>query len=262
MWSALSAMGNSVAKAAALDFGVQWGCWAIAAALKTEKFYDLAGSGTFFALALQSLRWGGTYHTRQKVQTGMVMAWAARLGTYLFSRILHDGADRRFNNVRNRPGIFFIYWTLQGVWIFSTLLPTLLLNNKKKDRPLTTRDYVGWGMWSLGFIFEVVADYQKSRFKANPENAGRFINEGLWSISRHPNYFGEILMWSGLYVSASSVLKGWEHISVISPLFLSHLLINVSGIPMLEAYGLKKWGADPAYQEYVRNTAKLVPFFW
>ena len=91
---------------------------------------------------------------------------------------------------------------------------------------------------------------------------GKFIRDGLWSISRHPNYFGEILMWSGLYLSASSVLSGWEHISVISPLFLSYLLINVSGIPMLEAYGQKKWGADPAYQEYLRNTAKLVPFLW
>ncbi|KAK7493212.1 hypothetical protein BaRGS_00015549 [Batillaria attramentaria] len=255
-------MGNSLAKAAAVDVGIQWCCWVLAAALKTEKFYDLAGSGTFFALAYQSLRWGGTYHTRQKVQTGMVMTWAARLGLYLFSRVLQDGRDRRFNNVRDRPGVFFIYWTLQAVWVFSTLLPTLMLNSKKDDKPLTTRDYIGWGLWGLGFFFEVVADYQKSQFKANPENAGRFINQGLWSLSRHPNYFGEILMWSGLYVSASSVLSGWEHISVISPLFLSYLLINVSGIPMLEAYGRKKWGAEPAYQEYVRNTAKLIPFIW
>ncbi|XP_076461945.1 uncharacterized protein LOC143294365 [Babylonia areolata] len=255
-------MGNSLAKAAALDFGIQWGCWVLASALKTEKFYDLAGSSTFFALALQSLRWGGTYHTRQKIQTGLVMAWAARLGTYLFSRIQHDGVDRRFNNVRDRPGVFFVYWSLQGVWVLSTLLPTLLLNSKKEDSPLSARDYLGWGMWGVGFLFETVADYQKSRFKANPENTGKFISEGLWSISRHPNYFGEILMWSGLYVSASSVLSGWEHLSVVSPLFLSFLLINVSGIPMLETYGQKKWGGDPAYQDYVRKTAKLIPFIW
>lgn len=91
---------------------------------------------------------------------------------------------------------------------------------------------------------------------------GKFINQGLWSISRHPNYFGEILMWSGLYVSASSVLKGWEHISIISPILLSYLLTNISGIPFLEGYGKKKWGADPAYQAYVKNTAKLIPFLW
>ncbi|KAL8600571.1 hypothetical protein ACOMHN_062443 [Nucella lapillus] len=236
-------MGNSLAKAAALDFGIQWGCWVIAAALKTEKFYDLTGSSTFLALALQSLRWGGTYHTRQKIQTGLVVIWAARLGTYL-------------------PGVFFVYWSLQGVWVFSTLLPTLLLNGKTDDVPLSLRDYVGWSLWGLGFLFETVADHQKSRFKADPQNTGKFINEGLWSISRHPNYFGEIVMWSGLYISASSVLSGWEHISVISPLLLSHLLINVSGIPMLEKYGQKRWGGDPAYQNYVRKTAKLIPFVW
>lgn len=255
-------MGNNIAKAAALDFGIQWCCWVFAASMQTEKFYDLAGSSTFIVLALQSLRWGGTYHTRQKVQTGMVLAWAARLGTYLFSRILHDGVDRRFNNVRHRPGVFLVYWTIQGLWVLSTLLPTLLLNMKKKDHPLSKQDYAGWVLWTIGFLFEVVADYQKSSFKANPDNAGKFICHGLWSISRHPNYFGEILMWSGLYISASTVLSGWEHISVISPILLTILLTKVSGIPPLEAYGKKKWGGDVNYQKYVQNTAKLVPFIW
>ncbi|XP_076465227.1 uncharacterized protein LOC143297000 [Babylonia areolata] len=260
--SSVFTMGNTVAKAAALDFGIQWCCWAVAAALRTEKFYDLAGSCTFFTLALLSLKWGRTYFTRQKIQSGMVMAWAIRLGTYLFSRILHEGMDRRFNNVRDKPGVFFVYWTIQGLWVLCTLLPTLLLNQKKRDRPLRKQDYVGWGLWGLGFVLEVVADYQKSRFRADPSNAGQFIQHGLWSISRHPNYLGEILMWSGLYISAASVLSGWEHVSIISPVFLSYLLIKVSGIPLLEAYGMKKWGATAAYQEYVGNTAKLVPFVW
>ncbi|KAL8598312.1 hypothetical protein ACOMHN_047633 [Nucella lapillus] len=255
-------MGNSLAKAAAVDFGIQWCCWIVASALKTEKFYDLAGSGTFFALALLSLRWGRTYFTRQKIQSGMVMAWALRLGTYLFSRILQEGVDRRFNNVRDKPGIFFVYWTIQGVWALCTLLPTLMLNGKKRDRPLRKRDYLGWGLWGLGFLLEVLADHQKSAFRADPQNAGQFIHHGLWSISRHPNYLGEILMWTGLYVSASSVLSGWEHVSVISPAFLTFLLLKVSGIPMLEAYGQKKWGASVEYQDYLRNTAKLVPFIW
>lgn len=117
-------------------------------------------------------------------------------------------------------------------------------------------------MWVFGFLFEVIADHQKSRFKSNPDNAGKFINEGLWSLSRHPNYFGEILMWSGLYLSSTSVLKGWEHISVISPVLLSYLLTRVSGIPLLEKAGMKKWGDQPDYQEYIKNTAKLIPYIW
>ncbi|XP_071102209.1 uncharacterized protein [Haliotis cracherodii] len=255
-------MGNSLIKAAALDFGAQWACWAVAAALRTEKFYDLAGSGTFFLLAWQSLKWGNTFHPRQRVATGMVMAWACRLGMYLFTRILKDGKDRRFNNVRDKPGVFLAYWTIQGVWVMSTLLPVLMLNSKKEDKPVSTRDYIGWALWALGFFFEAVGDYQKSAFRANPDNAGMFIKHGLWSLCRHPNYFGEILMWTGLYITSSKALSGFEHISVISPIFLSFLLTQVSGIPLLEKYASKKWGSNPQYQLYVKNTAKLVPYIW
>merc|ERR1711976_73654 len=87
------------------------------------------------------------------------------------------------------------------MWIFVTLLPTLSLNSKRKDHELCVRDYAGWAIWAVGFFFEALADHQKSVFKANAENAGQFITSGLWSISRHPNYFGEILMWLGLYIS-------------------------------------------------------------
>lgn len=260
-------MGNSIAKSAAIDFGLQWACWTVAATLKTEKFYDLAGSATFILLTARSFNAIKSPNTRQKVNSGMVIAWAARLGTFLFTRVLKDGHDSRFNVVKHKPGLFWIYWTIQGVWVLSTLLPTLIVNSKqdkkddKKDE-ITMQDYIGWGMWVFGFLFEIMADHQKSQFRNNPENTGKFISQGLWSISRHPNYFGEILMWSGLYLSATSVLKGWEHVSVISPLLLTYLLTNVSGIPLLEAAGKKRWGSDPSYQDYVKNTAKLVPYIW
>ncbi|CAL1547301.1 unnamed protein product [Lymnaea stagnalis] len=260
--SIFTTMGSTLGKAVILDFGIQWACWAVAASLKTEKFYDLAGSSTYILLTFLSMNQNKTIHTRQKVNSSMVIAWASRLGFYLFTRILKDGSDKRFNAVKTKPGVFWIYWTLQGVWVFSTLLPTLIVNSKKDNTRIKTRDYAGWGLWGLGFLMEVLADYQKSQFRKNPENAGKFINTGLWSISRHPNYFGEILMWSGLYVSASSTLKGWEHISIISPLFLTFLLTNVSGIPPLEAAGQKRWGSDPDYVAYVKNTAKLIPYIW
>ncbi|XP_005098593.1 delta(14)-sterol reductase [Aplysia californica] len=256
-------MGNSLAKSVAIDFGIQWACWVVAAVLKTEKFYDLAGSSTFVLLTVLTFLGIQSPSTRQKVNSGMVIAWAVRLGTFLFTRVLKDGKDSRFDVVKHRPGLFWIYWTIQGVWVLSTLLPTLIVNGKqdRKDE-ITKQDYVGWGMWTVGFLIEVIADHQKGVFKNNPANAGKFITSGLWSVSRHPNYFGEILMWTGLYVSSTSVLRGWEHIGIISPLLLTYLLTRVSGIPLLEALGKKRWGNEPAYQEYVRNTAKLIPYIW
>ncbi|VDH93071.1 Hypothetical predicted protein [Mytilus galloprovincialis] len=253
---------SNLVKAAAVDFGIQWACWAVAATLKTEKFYDLAGSSTFFLLALQSLRWNRTYFTRQKVQTGMVMAWALRLGTFLFTRILKEGHDKRFNKVRDNPRVFWFYWTVQGVWVLLTLLPTLLVNSKKEDQPLTKKDYIGWGLWVAGFILETVADYQKSSFRNNPDNEGQFINVGLWKMVQYPNYLGEIMMWSGLYLTSTSVLKGWEHLAVVSPIFLTYLLTNLSGIPLQEKSAMRRYGSNPDFLKHIQNTKKLIPFIW
>lgn len=256
----VSAMGNILLKCAVTDLAIQWVGWGVASAFKTEKFYDLAGSGTFVLLTLLSRRWGGSGYRRQNVQSGLVTAWGLRLGSFLFLRIMNEGLDRRFNKARDSPGTFFIYWTMQAVWVFVTLLPTLILNSEQRDQPLGVRDYLGWGLWALGFTTEGIADQQKWNFKKDPDNVGRFIRSGLWAYSRHPNYLGEILQWTGLYLSASSVMQGAQHLSVVSPLFLYFLLNYVSGVPILEKQALKKWGSDPDYQEYMRNTPVLWPF--
>uniref|UniRef100_A0A3Q2ZUC4 Si:ch211-210c8.6 n=2 Tax=Kryptolebias marmoratus TaxID=37003 RepID=A0A3Q2ZUC4_KRYMA len=252
-------MGGTLARCAATDLGIQWFCWVLAAALRTEKFYDLAGSGTFILLTHLSRVWGGAGHARQKVQAGLVTAWGLRLGTFLFLRILKDGHDRRFDHVRDSPGTFFVYWTVQAVWVFITLLPTLMLNTERRNVPLGARDYIGWAVWSLGFATETIADRQKWLFKSNPDNAGKFIRSGLWAYSRHPNYAGEILQWAGLWLSASSVMRGPQHLSVASPLFVWFLLRHVSGVPILEKQAAKRWGSEPAFQDYVQNTPLLWP---
>ena len=263
MGSFLSAgMKNPLFTAAAIDFGIQWICWAVASILQTEKFYDLAGSSTFVFLTLLTLRWQRKVNLRQIIQSGCVTVWGLRLGLYLFHRILQDGKDSRFDKVRGNPRVFFIYWTIQGVWIFMTLLPTLILNASAKDEELTWKDYLGWAFWLIGFILEAGADYQKSQFKANPANKGKWIASGLWSISRHPNYLGEMLMWSSLFLPASAVMSGYQYLSAISPMFVAYLLTRVSGIPLLERQGLKKWGHLPAYQDYRRSTAVLIPYIW
>ncbi|XP_067943596.1 kelch domain-containing protein 3-like [Watersipora subatra] len=183
----------------------------------------------------------------------------SRLGLYLFTRILKDGKDRRFDKIKHDPKKFLVAWTLQGVWVFSNLLPTIIQNAKRSDVPIGIKEYLGWAVWLVGWLIQIVADQQKSSFRAQPENAGKFITSGLWALSRHPNYFGEILMWAGLYVSAFNSLKGWEHLSVVSPLFSAFILTKVSGIPMLERSGMKRWGKDPNYLKYIAETPALIP---
>ena len=251
--------------AAALDFAIQWALWSVAALLQTEKFYDLSGSSTFIFLSLLSLRWqqkNSQVYLRQLVQSGCVTIWALRLGTFLFHRVLQAGQDSRFNKVRGNPRLFWIYWTLQGVWVWVTLLPTLILNTSTKEEKFTWKDYLGWSLWLIGFVLEAVADRQKSQFRADPANKGKWISSGLWSLCRHPNYLGEILLWSGLFLPASSVMSGHQYWSVISPMLVAYLLTRVSGIPILEKQGLRRWGHLAEYQKYRQNTASLIPYVW
>lgn len=241
------------------DFVIQWTLFVVAAILKTEKFFDLAGSGTILLLAYHSRQWSATEYVRQNLLTGMVMTWAFRLGLYLFTRIVKEGYDRRFNGVRENPSKFLLFWTLQGIWVYVSILPVLILNSETKDQPLSLRDCVGWTLWVGGFLLETVADWQKARFRNEPNNAGKFICTGLWKFSRHPNYLGEVLMSCGLYVSASSVMRSYEYLSVISPIFVTVLLVKIS-TPALERIADKRWAADPAYKKYTQNTPILIPY--
>ena len=118
---------------------------------------------------------------------------------------------------------------------------------------------VGFLVWVVGFTIEVVADSQKSRFSANPDNKGKFIQTGLWSRSRHPNYFGEIVLWIGVAVIAAPVLQGWQWIALISPVFVTFLLTRVSGVPLLEKKADKKWGGQGDYESYKKKTPVLIP---
>ena len=150
--------------------------------------------------------------------------WAARLGSFLVERVMKVGKDVRFDEVKHDPAKFFVYWSVQGLWVFVTLLPTLALHSSALNPAFGMRDLLGFGIWGLGFALEVIADKQKSDFKADPANEGKFIKEGLWGISRHPNYLGEITLWTGLYLSCSSTLTGAQHLVVLSPVFVALLI--------------------------------------
>jgi len=251
---------NTYAKLFILDLGINWAMAVPSIIFKTERYYDLTGAITNITLAVTSYALSPKHSTRQLVQSFMAATWAARLGIFLFRRILKDGHDKRFNEAKQKPARLFTFWTVQGLWCFITLLPTIMLNEQTRNPPLGPQDYIGWSMYVFGIVFEVTADVQKTVFRGKSENAGKFIKTGLWSISRHPNYFGEIVLWSGLFISASSVFRGWQFLSVLSPVFVYLLLTRLSGIPLLEKPADKKWGDSDEYQEYKRKTPVLFPF--
>jgi steroid 5-alpha reductase family enzyme len=152
-------------------------------------------------------------------------------------------------------------WTIQGLWVSFTLAAALAAVTSSLQPDLGIPALIGLLIWIAGFSIEVIADQQKSRFKASPENAGKFIRSGLWSRSRHPNYFGEILLWIGIAIIALPVLRGWQYVTLISPIFVTLLLTRISGVPLLEKRADEKWGGQPDYEAYKANTPVLVPRF-
>ena len=260
-------MFNSLyARAAILDIAIQGILSAISIILQTEKFFDLAGMSTFIYIIWQVLVWScrGScqFNTRQVIQSSCITAWAVRLGLFLFTRVLREGKDSKFDKVRDNPPMLLFFWTIQAVWIFTTALPTLMLNTSIENPPLTLKDYVGWSIWTAGFCIEVIADHQKTIFRSNPANHKKFITTGLWSIVRYPNYLGEILLWFGLYLPASSIMQGWQYLSIASPLFVFLLLTKGTGIPLQESQAKRRWSNDPVFQAYKAKTPKLFPGIW
>jgi steroid 5-alpha reductase family enzyme len=242
-----------------LAFLIQWLAFVPAYARQTEKFYDLTGSLTFIttiilAVALSPVRDGRTY-----LLLALVSIWVIRLGTYLFGRILAEGFDRRFDDLKPDLGKFLIAWTLQGLWVAVSLGPALAAVTSGSRRGLGALAALGACVWLLGFGIEVIADHQKQRFRADASNEGRFIDTGLWAWSRHPNYFGEITLWFGVALVALPNLHGWQWITMISPVFIYVLLTRISGIPLLEQRADERWGGRPDYETYKRRTPALFP---
>lgn len=245
----------------AIDMTIQLVGFLAAWAFKTEKFYDLFGSATFLTLVWRSVLSGGTLLPRHILLTAMVTLWAVRLGTFLFVRVIKTGGDKRFDKAMKQPATLLVFWMLQGVWVFVTLLPTLLTYGVAGGQPgWVWTDAVGLAMWATGWLVETVADAQKFVFKMDPKNEGRFISSGLWACSRHPNYFGEIMCWWGVLGVCAAALPGPQlALAAGSPAFVMLLILKLSGVPILEKNADKKWGAEKEYQEYKRKTNSVVP---
>jgi steroid 5-alpha reductase family enzyme len=244
-----------------LAFAIQWIAFIPAYIFQTEKFYDLTGSLTYLLVIWYSLTLSSDQFTNLNganiVIVLLISLWAIRLGSFLFMRIHHDGEDKRFRSIKPSASQFFMTWTLQGLWVSLCSMCALTAISSNTGIVTNAFFYIGLALFILGFAIEVMADMEKSAFKANQENKDKFITTGLWARSRHPNYFGEIVLWTGIAVMSFSSLEGLQYLTLISPIFTYLLLVYVSGVRMLEARGDLKWGDDPAYQEYKKKTPVL-----
>lgn len=243
---------------AVIAYGLNWVAYVPSAVLRTEKFFDLTGSVTYLTVTIAALVMVGRYDTRSVILATMVILWAARLGSFLLRRVMAAGSDSRFDAIKADPLRLLSTWTLQGLWVLLTVAAALGAITSAEDAGLDWMVWVGAAVWLTGFCIEAISDAQKTAFKADPANEGSFINAGFWSWSRHPNYFGEIVLWIGVALVSFSALSGWRYVTLVSPVFVFVLLRYVSGVPMLERSAEKRWGGDPAYQRYRHTTPLLM----
>ena len=250
---------DSVMDAILYAFIIQWVLFVPAYLFQTEKFFDISGSFTYIFVVSYILF---SNYTSSGINYGnillssFIIIWAIRLGSFLFFRIKKDGEDKRFRSIKPSPTRFFMTWSLQGMWV--SICSACALTGMANGIVLNSLFYLGAFIFVLGFIVEIIADNQKTKFRKDPANKDKFINSGLWSYSRHPNYLGEIILWLGISIISLSSLTGWQLITLTSPIFTYVLLVYISGIRILEARGRKKWGHLDSYQEYIKSTPTLL----
>ena len=220
-------------------FLAQWLVFIPSYIFVTEHYFDLTGSLTYISVTLLAILFTVDISLRDILLTLLVWIWAFRLGSFLFIRVKKAGSDGRFDQMKKDFWWFLMTWTIQGLWVFLTLAMALAAITSELKIAIDIFAVIGALIWILGFSIEVIADQQKTNFKDNPANENNFITEGLWKWSRHPNYFGEMVLWIGIAVIAFPVLSGWQLTALISPIFVIFLLTKVSGISMLEARGYK-----------------------
>jgi steroid 5-alpha reductase family enzyme len=257
---------ENIMRVIVLAFLIQWIAFIPAYVFQTEKFYDLTGSITYLSVVWYSLNLASDGFTNVNAANITVVVaislWAVRLGSFLFMRIHKDGEDKRFRTIKPSATQFFMTWTLQGLWVSLCSMCALTAISSDSGVVINTLFYIGIGLFVIGFSTEVIADNQKSKFRSLAENREKFITTGLWAKSRHPNYFGEIVLWTGIAVMSFSSLDHWQYLTLISPIFTYILLVYVSGVRMLEARSDKQWGEDEAYQSYKSSTPVLWINIW
>ena len=250
---------------AIVSFLTHWMIAAPSLITSSEKYFDFTGMVATLLVVLTAmfalLSSGAQVSIRSVFVASFVSVWTLRLGIFLYKRIVKAGEDSRFRDIKKSIPKFLMTWTLSALWVFLTTVNAITLIALNPLEPIGIFFIMGALLWLLGFGFEVIADRQKKYFSEQPKNEGRFITQGLWSVSRHPNYFGEIILWAGIAIISLPFLSGWQYVTLVSPVFVFLLLTRISGLPFLENKAEKKWGEDKDYIEYKKRTPILVPFF-
>ena len=250
---------------AIVSFLTHWMIAAPSLITSSEKYFDFTGMVATLLVVLTAmfalLSSGAEASIRSVFVASFVSVWTLRLGIFLYKRIVKAGEDIRFRDIKKSLPKFLMTWTLSALWVFLTTVNAITLIALNPLEPIGIFFIMGALLWLLGFGFEVIADRQKKYFSEQPKNEGRFITQGLWSVSRHPNYFGEIILWAGIAIISLPFLSGWQYVTLVSPVFVFLLLTRISGLPFLEDKAEKKWGEDKDYIEYKKRTPILVPFF-
>jgi steroid 5-alpha reductase family enzyme len=250
-------MTESLLAALGISLAIQAVFFAFAATLKTDKVTDLSYGLSFVLIAAFLLLRGNASDPPQLTLALMVALWGLRLAGYLLFRIFHMGRDKRFDGVRENFVRFLRFWVFQGIAVWVIMLPVIVWFETPGDWHAAM--WLGLAIWTVGFVIESIADAQKFAAKSRPGGESRWMDTGLWRYSRHPNYFGELLVWWGIFAFVVRDLSMTQRLTIVGPLAITFLLLKVTGIPTLEASATKKWGDNAEYAAYVKRTSRLVP---
>ncbi|MGB1251773.1 MAG: DUF1295 domain-containing protein [Candidatus Promineifilaceae bacterium] len=242
-----------------IAFGINWLMFIPSYMGQGETYFDLTGSITYITVMSVAVWLSDSADTRAILLLILILIWAGRLGSFLFMRIRAAGHDGRFDEIKKYFLRLLMTWTLQGLWVCFSAAAALAAITSVDSKPIGAVAVIGLLVWLVGFGFEAVADRQKTLWRKDPANKGKFITTGLWAWSRHPNYFGEITLWLGIAIIAAPVLTGWQWFTMISPIFVYLLLTRISGVPMLEYRSDEKWGGQADYEAYKAKTPVLIP---
>ena len=226
---------------------------------RTEHYYDLTGGITYISTVVMALILKNSYQGIDLISLllgSMVIIWATRLSSFLFLRVKKSGEDVRFKKIKHSFSWFLMTFMLQGMWVFMCIFPALIVISSINSE-INNSAIVGSIVWLFGFLFEIIADNQKSNF--NKFNKGEFISNGLWSITRHPNYFGEFILWLGITIASLGYIDNYKYVLLLTPIFVYLLLTRVSGVNLLEDIGEKRWGNSKEYQKYKEKTPLFFP---
>ena len=230
--------------------------------LKSEKYYDFFGGLTFVSsisvISFLSFKKSNGLSIREIILAISVLIWTIRLSFFLFQRVKRVGKDERFDSYKFSFSKFLLAWMTQGLWVFMCLFPTLIVFSSPNNDEILYLTFGGL-IYSVGLVIEIIADYQKTKHNKINNKDRKFISSGLWSRSRHPNYFGEFLIWTGTTIICLPVFSGFKYVGLITPIFIFFLLNYIRGVNLLEERAKEKWGNNPEYIKYLKTTPRFFP---